>query len=166
MKTLEEQIKEVLKRLDNLENNLTERSEFEPCCYECDCGCSEPELEINDDTGPDFDGAGFSIADREPDPQPVKERVFTEEELVRIVATLMERTLEACKAAVSDATFDADRIVTLELGYGNQIDIEIDEDLIRDSVIEEINNTIELDTDSIRDEIELILSHLSNDEQS
>ena len=164
MKTLEEQLAEVLERLNKLENNLTEHSEFEPCCYECDCGCSESETEINEDAGPEFDGAGFSIDDREPDP--VKEQVFTEEVLVKIVSVLMERTLEACKAAVSDATFDADRIVTLELGYGNQIDIEIDEELIRDSVLEEINNTIELDTDSIRDEIELILSHLSNDEQS
>jgi BMFP domain-containing protein YqiC len=173
MKTLEEQIAELQDRLNKLENNLTERSEeYEPCCVgDCDCGCEEPETETNeekvilrrgevlteDDNGPEFDSAGFSEADREPEPEQIIS--FNREELITLAAKLMERALKAAKEAVADTEFDVDSLVSLELNTwsGNTIEVELDKDTIVDNICSEISDTIYLDNDSVEDELHDIL---------
>jgi len=171
MKTVEEQIAELQDRLNKLENNLTERSEeYEPCCIE-ECTCEEPETETSgekvilrrgevlteDDNGPEFDSAGFSEADREPDPEQTIS--FNREELITLAAKLMERALKAAKEAVADTEFDVDSLVSLELNTwsGNTIEVELDKDTIIDNICSEIADTICLDNDSVEDELHDIL---------
>jgi hypothetical protein len=114
-----------------------------------------------EDEGPEFDGAGFSEADRVISGQYMnvgaETAVFTREELITFAAKLMERTVQACKEAVSDTDFEADYICSLELNYNNQIEVEIDNGVIRDAVSSEIDNTIELDNDSVEVEVDNIL---------
>jgi hypothetical protein len=152
MKNFKEEIEAMKAQIAALENNLI-------------CGCDECECE---DQGPEFDGAGFSEADRTEEPY-VKTisggymnvgeaiAVFTREELIDFAAKLMERTVQACKEAVSDTDFEADYICSLELNYNNQIEVNIDNGVIRDAVSSEIDNTIELDNDSVEVEVDNIL---------
>lgn len=106
------------------------------------------------DQGPEFDSAGFSEADREPAPY-----VFTKEELITIAAKLMERTMNAVSEAISNVDVD-ESVVGLDLDYNNQINIDLDQQSIRDAFEEEINNTIELDNDSVEVEVLNILDHM------
>ena len=92
--------------------------------------------------------------------------VFTREELITFAAKLMERTVQACKEAVSDTEFEADYICSLELSYDNQIQVEIENRIIRDTVSDEIDNTIELDNDSVEVEVDNILRDILNEKQS
>jgi len=168
MKTVMEQLMEIQDKLDALK---AQSSEFTPCCDGvCGCGCEEPETETNEDieqvkrtqftipadnNGPEFDSAGFSIADREPDPEQTMS--FTQEELVTLAAKLMERVIDVVKEAVDDTCLDADNLVDLSMGYGYQIEVELDTDQITRSIHEEIDNTIELDNDSVENELYDIL---------
>ena len=161
MKNFKEEIEAMKAQIAALENNLV-------CADgQCGCGCDESPVET-EDQGPEFDGAGFSEADRTEEPY-VKTisggymnvgeaiAVFTREELIDFAAKLMERTVQACKEAVSDTDFEADYICSLELNYNNQIEVEIDNGVIRDAVSSEIDNTIELDNDSVEVEVDNIL---------
>jgi hypothetical protein len=161
MKNFKEEIEAMKAQIAALENNLV-------CADgQCGCGCDEAPVEV-EDQGPEFDGAGFSEADRTEEPY-VKTisggymnvgeaiAVFTREELIDFAAKLMERTVQACKEAVSDTDFEADYICSLELNYNNQIEVEIDNGVIRDAVSSEIDNTIELDNDSVEVEVDNIL---------
>lgn len=154
MKNFKEEIEAMKAQIAALENNLV--------CTDgqCGCGCDESPVETEDE-GPEFDGAGFSKADRVISGQYMnvgaETAVFTREELITFAAKLMERTVQACKEAVSDTEFEADYICSLELGYGNQIQVEIDNGVIRDTVESEIDNTIELDNDSVEVEVDNIL---------
>ena len=98
-------------------------------------------MEVEDE-GPEFDSAGFSEADRVISGKymnvGVETAVFTREELITFAAKLMERTVQACKEAISDTDFEADYICSLELNYNNQIEVEIDNRVIRDAVESEI----------------------------
>ena len=163
MKNFKEEIEAMKAQIAALENNLMERSEeYEPCCdkHLCGCGCDEAPVEV-EDQGPEFDGAGFSEVDRVISGQYMnvgaETAVFTREELITFAAKLMERTVQACKEAVSDTDFEADYICSLELNYNNQIEVNIDNGVIRDTVESEIDNTIELDNDSVEVEVDNIL---------
>ena len=92
--------------------------------------------------------------------------MFTKEELIIFAAKLMERVVEACKEAVNDIDIDADYCCTLELNYNNQIEVEIDNSTIRGAVCDEIDNTIELDNDSVEVEVDNILRDMLNEKQS
>jgi hypothetical protein len=154
MKNFKEEIEAMKAQIAALENNLV--------CVDgqCGCGCDESPVEVEDE-GPEFDGAGFSEADRVISGQYMnvgaETAVFTREELITFAAKLMERTVQACKEAVSDTDFEADYICSLELNYNNQIEVEIDNGVIRDAVSSEIDNTIELDNDSVEVEVDNIL---------
>jgi len=170
MKTVLEQLMEVNEKLAAIEKLVygDNSDEFTPCCTttECGCGCDEPLVEV-EDNGPEYDGAGFSEADREPEPEPEPESepepepviIFTKEELITLAAKLMERAIKAAKEAVSDTNLDADDLVSLELNTwnGNAIEIELDKDAIVDSICSEISDTIYLDNDSVEDELHDIL---------
>ena len=148
MKNFKEEIEAMKAQIAALENNLV-------------CGCNECE-----DQGPEFDSAGFSEADRVVTPEQADTVVFTKEELITFAAKLMERTVQACKEAISDTEFEADYICSLELSYDNQIQVEIDNRIIRDAVSDQIDNTIELDNDSVEVEVDNILRDMLNEKQS
>ena len=153
MKNFKEEIEAMKAQIAALENNLV--------CGDgqCGCGCDEAPVEV-EDQGPEFDGAGFSEADRVVTPEQANTIVFTKEELITFAAKLMERTVQACKEAVSDTEFEADYICSLELNYNNQIEVEIDNGVIRDAVGNEIDNTIELDNDTVEVEVNNILDNM------
>jgi hypothetical protein len=158
MKTVLEQLMEVNEKLSLIEKAVfgDNSDEYKPCCSsECDCECDEPLVEV-EDNGPEYDSAGFSEADR------ILEQTitFTKEELIILAAKLMERTIEATKEAVTDTDLDADDLVSLDLNYSRQIDIELDKDQIVKSIHDEIDSTIELDNDSVEDELYDILREM------
>lgn len=101
----------------------------------------------------EFDSAGFSIEDRESEPK----IEFTREQLLTFATKLAERVIGYCKEAVTDANLSADDLVDLSMGYGFQIDVELDTDAIARSIHDEIDGTIELDVDSIEDEVKDIM---------
>lgn len=161
MKNFKEEIEAMKAQIAALENNLV--------CTDgqCGCGCDEAPVEVEDE-GPEFDGAGFSEADRvilirgevvtpEQAETVVHDIYFTREELITFAAKLMERVVEACKSAVSDTEFEPDYCCELSLSYSNQIEVEIDNSAIRGAVCDEIDNTIELDNDSVEVEVDNIL---------
>jgi len=163
MKNFKEEIEAMKAQIAALENNLV-------CADgQCGCGCDDSPVET-EDQGPEFDSAGFSEADRVISGQYMnvgaETAVFTREELITFAAKLMERTVQACKEAISDTDFDADYICSLELNYNNQIEVEIDNRVIKDAVSDEIDNTIELDNDSVGVEVDNILRDMLNEKQS
>jgi hypothetical protein len=183
MKTLEEQIKEMQDRLNKLENNLTERSEeFEPCCIaECDCGCDEPETEVNDD-GPEYDSAGFTYEDRvvdgqyrvrdnepsldtvidAPEPEECK-YTFTESELIKFTKELIQRSLDNIKDILDNVTINDDDHVSLELGWDNQIQIDLDGERIKREIMDEIEDGVSFNDSDILDEISNVLSDMESE---
>ncbi len=163
MKNFKEEIEAMKAQIAALENNLV-------CADgQCGCGCDDSPVETEDE-GPEFDSAGFSEADRVISGQYMnvgaETAVFTREELITFAAKLMERTVQACKEAISDTEFEADYICSLELSYDNQIQVEIENRVIRDAVSDEIDNTIELDNDSVEVEVDNILRDMLIEKQS
>jgi len=153
MKTVLEQLMELQDKLDAL------KAQTQPevkCDGVCGCGCDEPSVEVEDE-GPEFDSAGFSIADRKVLAEEAQMIVFTREELITFAAELADRVISKCKEAVTDTNIDADNVVDLSMGYGYQIEVELDQDSIVRSIHDEIDNTIETDNDSIEDEVNDIL---------
>ena len=155
MKTVMEQLMEIQDKLDALKAQSTE---FYPCCDDraCGCGCDEPPVEVEDEMPSEFDSAGFSIEDREPEPK----IEFTREQLITFATKLAERIMDKCKEAVTDTNIDADNVVDLSMGYGYQIDVELDTDTIARSIHDEIDGTIELDVDSVEDEVKDIMTEM------
>lgn len=166
MKTVLEQLMEVNKKLAELEKAVmgTSTDEVE-CDGHCGCGCDESPVETEDE-GPEFDSAGFSESDRTVTPQQSNTIVFTKEELIDFAFKLMDRTVDACKEAVADTRIDVDDVVTLELGYGYQIEVELNQDRIVNDIQAEIINTIDLDNDSIEVEVDDILTDMLNEKNS
>ena len=103
-----------------------------------------------------FDSAGFSVEDREPEPK----IEFTREQLITFATKLAERMMDKCKEAVTDTNLNADDLVDLSMGYGFQIDVELDQDAIVRSIHDEIDGTIELDVDSVEDEVRDIMDDM------
>ena len=166
MKTVLEQLMEVNEKLAELEKAImgTTTDEVE-CDGVCGCGCDESPVETEDE-GPEFDSAGFSEADRIVTPQQANTIVFTKEELIDFAFKLMDRTVDACKEAVADTRIDVDDVVALELGYGYQIEVELNQDRLVSDIQAEIINTIDLDNDSIEVEVDNILTEMLNEKNS
>ena len=196
MKDLFEQLEEMSAKLADLKAfaEANASSEFEPCCNgECDC----------EDTGPEYDGAGFTYDDRvvngqyrvreedvekiilrrgevieapededEIDPHELAAQaqtiVFTRSELIDFATKLTERIITSAKEAVTDTSIDTDDLVSLELNAwnGNTIDIELDKDKLVECIHSEIDDAINVDSDSIEDEITDILSEMYSEIQS
>lgn len=185
MKTVLEQLMEINAKLAELEKAVADAStsEFEPCCDDqCGCGCDESPVEVEDDS-PEYDGAGFTYDDRVVDgqyqvtekviltrgksitPDQAQMVVFTKEELITFAAKLMERTIDVCKEAVNDIEFESDYICDLSLSYNNYIEVEIENAAIQRAIADEIDNTIELDNDSVETEVDNILNEILSDKQ-
>ena len=167
MKNFKEEIEAMKAQITALENNLMERSEeYEPCCDEqqCGCGCDEAPVEVEDlviltrggvteepyvkTISGGYMNVGEAIA------------VFTREELIDFATKLMERTATACKEAVHNVEVDVDYCCELSLGYNNQIEVNIDNNVIWDAISDEIDNTIETDEDSVGVEVDNVLSDM------
>ena len=166
MKTVLEQLMELNEKLAKLEKEIMSVNTDEvECDGYCGCGCDESPVEVEDE-GPEFDSAGFSEADRVVTPQQANTIVFTKAELIDFAFKLMDRTVDACKEAVADTRIDVEDVVTLELGYGYQIEMELNQDRIVDDIQAEIINTIDLDNDSIEVEVDNILTEILNEKNS
>jgi len=177
MKDLFEQLEEMSAKLADLKAfaEANASSEFEPCCNgECDdptcgCGCDESPVEVVDE-GPEFDSAGFSEADRTEDSQYVVTQDdkyaghvhLTKAELIDFATRLTERVIASVKEAVTNTSLDVDDLVTLELNTwnGNTIEMELDKDTLTNNINSEIEDTINLDPDSISDEIDDIFGDM------
>jgi len=167
MKTVLEQLMELNEKLAKLEKEIMSVNTDE---VECDgyygCGCDEPPVE---DDGPEFDSAGFSEADRVEDSQYVvteDEKYvghvhLTRVELIDFATRLTERVLDSVKKAVTDMDLNADDLVTLELNsWSNTIEVELDNNTLANNVNSEIDDAVNLDADSISDEIDDIFGDM------
>ena len=167
MKTVLEQLMELNEKLAKLEKEIMSVNTDE---VECDghCGCGCDELPVEDD-GPEFDSAGFSEADRVEDSQYVvteDEKYvghvhLTRVELIDFATRLTERVIESVKKAVTDMELNADDLVTLELNsWSNTIEVELDNNTLANNVNSEIEDAVNLDADSISDEIDDIFGDM------
>jgi len=86
---------------------------------------------------------------------------FTKQELIEFTREIQSRALEAAVSAIESSGVDMESHVKLELNYGNQIDIEVDEDTIYSVIVDNVRDVFETDDDSIKDEIYNVIDHLS-----
>ena len=167
MKTVLEQLMELNEKLAKLEKEIMSVNTDEvECDGHCGCGCDESPVE---DDGPEFDSAGFSEADRVVDSQYVvteDEKYvghvhLTRVELIDFSTRLTERVLDSVKKAVTDMELNADDLVTLELNnWSNTIEVELDNNTLANNVNSEIEDAVNLDADSISDEIDDIFGDM------
>jgi hypothetical protein len=169
MKDLFEQLEEMSAKLADLKAfaEANASSEFEPCCNgECECYTEEKVIlrrgevieapEDEDETDPHELAAQAQMI------------VFTRAELIDFATRLTARVIISAKEAVTDTSIDADDLVSLELNTwnSNTIDIELDKDKLIESIHSEIDDAINVDSDSIEDEITDILSEIYSEIQS
>jgi len=171
MKTILQQLIELEEKFATLKAQV--KPEEAVSCYsgeyhECDCGCNEPPVEVEDE-GPEFDSAGFSEADRTVDSQYVVTQddkyaghvYLTRAEMIDFATRLTERVISSVKEAVSNMDLSADDLVTLELNsWSNVIEVELDNSTLANNVNSEIEDAINLDADSISDEIDDIFGDM------
>jgi hypothetical protein len=81
--------------------------------------------------------------------------------VVEIAMELMSRTIVACKEAITNAYLDDDNLVSLELNYNNQIEINVDDNAIKEAFSNEIDDFICVDADSVAAEVDNIIEHLN-----
>jgi len=81
--------------------------------------------------------------------------------MIDFATRLTERVLESVKKTVTEMELNADDIVTLELnGWSNVIEVELDNSTLANNVNSEIEDAINLDPDSISDEIDDIFGDM------
>jgi hypothetical protein len=168
MKTVLEQLMEVNEKLAELEKAImgTSTDEVE-CDGYCGCGCDEPE----------YDSAGFTEADRTPDsqymittevdPQDTIVRAqtitFTYDELIDFATRLTRRAVDTCKEAVELVSFSDDDICEVSLNWDRAIEVEIDNERIHKDIADEIDSVVNLDEESVDDEVRDILGDMHLD---
>lgn len=171
-------------------------SEFKPCCDdECGCSPEDDEPEY-DGAGFTYDdrvvNGQYRVREEnvekvilrrgevvetpededETDPHELAAQaqtiVFTRAELIDFATRLTARVIISAKEAVTDTSIDTDDLVSLELNAwsGNTIDIELDKDKLVECIHSEIDDAINIDDDSIDDEITDILSEMYSEIQS
>jgi hypothetical protein len=167
MKTVLEQLMELKDKISAIEIAVC----GETICDDgaCGCGCDESPVEVEDE-GPEIDSAGFSKEDRVVDGQYmvtednkyVGHVHLTRVEMIDFATRLTERVLESVKKAVTDINVDVDDLVTLELNSwtNNTIEMELDKDTLTNNINSEIEDAINLDPDSISDEIDDIFGDM------
>jgi hypothetical protein len=85
---------------------------------------------------------------------------FSQQELIQFTREIQSRALEAAVSAIESSGVDMESHIELELNYGNQIDIEVNEDAIYSVIVDNVRDVFETDDDSIKDEIDDVLEHL------
>ena len=105
------------------------------------------------DQGPEVDGAGFTMSDRE------QTYEFTKESLITFSAKLIERTLDTVEEIITDTDIsEDDNMVDLELDYDNRITWTLNHRVIQDEIVDNVRSQIETDNDTIETEVNNILS--------
>ena len=167
MKTVLEQLMELKDKISAIEIAVC----GETICDDgtCGCGCNEPPVEVEDE-GPEFDSAGFSKEDRVVDGQYMVTEDnkyaghvhLTRAEMIDFTTRLTERVIASVKEAVTNTSLDVDDLVTLELNTwnSNTIEMELDKDTLTNNINSEIEDAINLDVDSINDEIDDIFGDM------
>ena len=166
MKTVLEQLMELKDKISAIEIAVC----GETICSDgaCGCGCDESPVEVVDE-GPEFDSAGFSEADRTEDSQYVVTQDdkyaghvhLTRAEMIDFATKLTERVIESIKEAVSNMDLSADDLVTLELNsWSNVIEVELNTNTLAYNINSEIEDAVNLDPDSISDEIDDIFGDM------
>lgn len=151
---------------------VPEDNEPDPVCdgYSgCGCGCDESPVEVEDE-GHGFDVRGFGDVERT-----VVESAYvvtendkyaghvhlTKSELIDFATKLTERVIESIKKAVTDMELNADDLVEIELNsWSNTIEVELDKDTLANNINSEIEDAVNLDPDSISDEIDDIFGDM------
>jgi hypothetical protein len=139
MKTVLEQLMEIQEQVDSMKMHLMNTESFK-AQQEQGCDACKDQVTLTNRT--------------------VVERAFTEEQVIVITTELANRIVIACKEAVENACFDDDSLVNLELNYNNQIEINLNDDSIKEVFKSEIDDFVNIDTDSIADEVSSIIEHL------
>jgi hypothetical protein len=144
MKTVMEQLMEIQDKLDALKAQTQPEVE---CDGVCGCGCDEPETETPQKV---------TLTNRT-----VVKRTFTEEQVIAIAIELVRRTVDVCKEAVTNTNLEDGDFISLELNYNNQIETTLNSDDIVECMISEIDDYVNVDSDSITDEIGNITGYLN-----
>ena len=167
MKTVLEQLMELKDKISAIEIAVC----GETICDDgqCGCGCDESPVEVVDE-GSEFDVRGFGDVERT-----VVESAYvvteddkyagyvhlTRAEMIDFTTRLTERVIESIKEAVSNMDLSADDLVTLELNsWSNVIEVELDNSTLANNVNSEIEDAVNLDPDSISDEIDDIFGDM------
>lgn len=132
MKTVAEQLMEIQDKLDALKAQ-------EQCGCD-DCGCGDQVTLTN---------------------RTVVERTFTEEQVIAIAIELVRRTVDVCKEAVTNTNLNDGDFISLELNYNNQIETTLNSDDIVECILSEIDDYVNVDSDSITDEIGNLIEYLN-----
>jgi hypothetical protein len=167
MKTVLEQLMELKDKISAIEIAVC----GETICSDgaCGCGCDEPPVEVEDE-GCGFDVRGFGDVERTvvesayvvtEDDKYAGHVHLTRAEMIDFATRLTERVIESIKEAVSNMDLNADDLVTLELNsWSNVIEVELDNSTLANNVNSEIEDAVNLDTDSISDEIDDIFGDM------
>jgi hypothetical protein len=143
---------------DKLDALKAQSTEFTPCCNgECECDTEEQIVLTRGEV---------VEAPQEVSAEETAMIVFTKDQLITFATHLVERTLDKCKEAVTDTNLDVDNVVDLSMGYGHQIEVELDTDAIARSIHDEIDGVVETDPVSVNDEINSILNDMDMDYKS
>jgi hypothetical protein len=139
MKTVMEQLMEIQDKLDALKAQSTE---FYPCCDDGVCTCDGKDQ--------------VTLTNRT-----VVKLTFTEEQVIAIATELVRRTVDVCKEAVTNTNLEDGDFISLELNYNNQIETTLNSDDIVECMISEIDDYVNVDSDSITDEIGNLIEYLN-----
>jgi hypothetical protein len=155
MKTVMEQLMEIQDKLNALKAQSTE---YTTCCSGvCECDTEEQIILTRGEV---------VEAPQEVSAEEAATIVFTKDQLITFATHLVDRTLDKCKEAVTDTGLDVDNLVDLSMGYGFQIEVELDTDAITRSIHDEIDGVVETDPVSVNDEITSILNDMDMDYKS
>jgi hypothetical protein len=155
MKTVLEQLMELKDKISAIEITVC----GETICDDgaCGCGCDEPPVEVVDET-PKSAISQYIITE---DDKYAGHVYLTRAEMIDFATRLTERVIESVKKVVTDMELNADDLVTLELnGWSNVIEVELDNGTLANNVNSEIEDAVNLDPDSISDEIDDIFGDM------
>jgi hypothetical protein len=81
--------------------------------------------------------------------------------MIDFATRLTERVLDSVKKAVTDMELNADDVVEIELNsWSKTIEVELDNNTLANNVNSEIEDAVNLDPDSISDEIDDIFGDM------
>ena len=140
MKTVLEQLMEIQEQVDSMKMHLMNTESFK-AQQEQGCDACKDQVTLTNRT--------------------VVERAFTEEQVIAIAIELVKRTVDVCKEAVTNTNLDDGDFISLELNYNNQIETTLNSDDIVECMISEIDDYVNVDSDSITDEIGNLIEYLN-----
>jgi hypothetical protein len=123
----------------------------------CGCGCDESPVEVEDET-PKSAISQYVITH---DDKYAGHVYLTKVELIDFATRLTERVIASVKEAVSNTDLNEDDLVEIGLNsWSKTIEVDLDKDTLTNNINSEIEDTINLDPDSISDEIDDIFGDM------